>query len=504
MTMSNYIEAATFSISPGALAGTMQFRTGLNLLSGENGTFKTKLLQNLRSGASLKYHEDPPAASPRVQAISPKRNAQRRAVQEIYNELRRNDTKLEAVLNARNVQDATFEAYPSIGELFYAVFNDFCRDGGNQVEKMEQAAAGFNAVIKRIFEHYDLQAVWDDALGAPRISLLKHDATQVPLDGLSLGEQEILSLATYIHSSRDTYDIFLIDEPEVHLNWHLEERLFDFLDAFCDLHQKQMIVVTHSRMVFTTKFLNKTQFLFWEGGQVKWGPELAAEQRRRLAGDAIEIIRLGTFTKPTFFVEDACQETIVTEIARVLDADVAVSPCGNKANVRSLYRYAQNDRWTNSYFVEDGDNERSPFADPRFIHLGKYCVECYLLDPAIASAVVGKTETEVRQATFDAIVENKGTIFRKNKFFEFLIDHLTIDHVTAARLAMLDASLILPAFLERLGYGEAGYIRGYIQVCHSRGLLNSILPAEIVDVVERSLADTVANDVAEEQASAEG
>jgi ATPase subunit of ABC transporter with duplicated ATPase domains len=312
--MGNYIETATFNIPPGSLAGTMEFKRGLNLLSGENGTFKTKLLQALKGGATLAYHESPEQSTPRIQAISPKRNAQRRAFQQIYTESRRNDTKLEGVLNARSIDDATFEAYPSLGELFYVVYNDFCRDGGNQADKMNDAAADFNRVIGRIFDQYKLQANWDTVFGAPQISLLKHAITQVPLEGLSLGEQEILSLATYINSSRNTFDIFLIDEPEVHLNWHIEEKLFDFLDDFCEENDKQMIVVTHSRVVFTQRFLPKTTFLFWEDGRVKWGPELTGEQRRRLAGDAIEIIRLGAFTKPAFFVEDDCHALVLEEV----------------------------------------------------------------------------------------------------------------------------------------------------------------------------------------------
>lgn len=482
--MSNYIDSATFDIQPGALVGTMTFRRGLNLLSGENGTFKTKLLQALRSGAVISYHENQEASPPRVQAISPKRNSQRRAVQQIYDEMRRSNTKLDAYLSARNIDDGTFEPYPSLGDLFYVVYNDLCRDGGDQIEKMYDAVTDFNGVIKRIFEHYELQATWDSTLGAPSISLLKHGVTQVPLEGLSLGEQEILSLATYIHSSRDSYDIFLIDEPEVHLNWHLEEKLFEFLDDYCQSYEKQMVVVTHSRVTFMQRFLSKTTFLFWEAGRVKWGPELAGEQRRRLAGDAIDIIRLGAFTKPVFFVEDDCQAQVVEEVARALGTDIIVSQCGNKSNVRSLYQFARIESWPTSYFVEDGDNEEPPFINPQFIHLDKYCIECYLLDPAIASVVTGQTEENIRQLIFDSILDKKQLIFRRNKFFEFLLDHLTVDHITEENLAKLDASIIMNSFLEEIGWSRADYIKRYVQVCHSRTVLESVLPKAIVEAID--------------------
>ena len=236
--MGNYIENAVFDIQPGAFSGTMDFQPHVNLLSGENGTFKTKILQALRSGARLTLHQDVQEHPLKVQAISPKRNAQRKAVREIYNEMRRTDKKLQEYLTEKSIVDTTFEEYPSLGDLFYAVHKELCRDGGDQVDKMNEVKEEFNGVIRQIFEHYELRARWDDALGAPDISMLKHGATEVPLEGLSLGEQEILSLALYIHSSARSYDVFLIDEPEVHLNWHLEERLFAFLEDFCELNAK--------------------------------------------------------------------------------------------------------------------------------------------------------------------------------------------------------------------------------------------------------------------------
>ena len=501
--MSNYIESAAFSIQAGALAGTMQFQRGLNLLSGENGTFKTKLLQALRGGANVVPHENDPERPLQVQAISPKRNAQRRAVQEIYNDMRRGDKKLEQYLTARKLVDTTFEEYPSLGDLFYVVYDDLCRDGGNQVEKMNETVNEFNSVIRQIFEHYELQARWDATLGAPQISMLKHRATEVPLEGLSLGEQEILSFATYIHSSRNSYDAFLIDEPEVHLNWHLEEKLFGFLDDYCEAEGKQMIVVTHSRVVFTQRFLPKTTFLFWENGKVQWGKELDPEQRRRLAGDAIEIIRLGAFSKPVVFVEDGCQVLVVEQLSRALGADILISQCGNKSNVRSLYKFSQMDNWPDSYFIEDGDNEGSPFDDPHFIHLDKYCIECYLLNVGVAAAVTGCTEDEIRQAIFDSIIEKKELMFRRDRFFEFLIDNLTVEHITEERLGTFDASLIFGGFLRRLNISQADYVDRYVRTCQSQGTLGDVLPEKVVELIERAVEETAVSTEASETIGSE-
>jgi hypothetical protein len=61
-------------------------------------------------------------------------------------------------------------------------------------------------------------------------------------------------------------------------------------------------------------------------------------QQRRLAGDAIRIIKLGAFTRPTFFVEDAARTRFIEAIAAV-----SVLECGNSSNVKSLYSLSQSD-----------------------------------------------------------------------------------------------------------------------------------------------------------------
>src|SRR5262249_15679484 len=159
-------------------------------------------------------------------------------------QIRSENIRFDGLINERNINDATFEPYPALGDLFYVYYDHLRKDGGSQTEKMRQTVDEFNNVIKRVFPHYQLPANWNPTAGSPKIELLKHGVTHVPLEGLSLGEQEVLSLAISVFASRERYEVFLIDEPEVHLNWHLEERLFEFLDDYCQINNKQMIVVT--------------------------------------------------------------------------------------------------------------------------------------------------------------------------------------------------------------------------------------------------------------------
>lgn len=506
--MSNYIKSVQVNILNGVLAGSIDFEPGLNIISGENGTLKTKLLQTIKAGqagtagfplgvpggtASLtQITPGAPTLPLRTLAISPKRNAERRNIEAVIHFFRQNNRTLDTILNERagaQINDQTFEAYPSAGELYYALYEKRCRDGGNQREKMAEVTSDFNYVIKSVFNEYALGSEWDEITGTPRISLMKRGTNAVPIEALSLGEQEILSLVLNLYTSKDSYEVFLIDEPEIHLNWHLEERLFEYLEQFCSAYEKQIIVVTHSRAIFKERFLKKTQFFYWtEENKIAWGDELTEEQRRRIAGEAIDIIRLGDFSKPTFFVEDNSHRQVIEAVARVLGTQVPVSECGNSANVKSLFKLSKSDRgWKDAFFLVDGDNEGNPFpGEPQFIHLDKYCIENYLIDFDTAARITGKTEREIQQVIFDSIVENRNLILKKNKYFDFLFDRIRVDDITQPRLDTLDASVMFESYLRKLGMSFTNYVHMYTTLCNSEGKLSSIFPQRLIEAIERA------------------
>lgn len=485
--MPSYVEVATVNILNGLLAADIPLRLGLNIIGGENGTLKTKLLQEIKAGEFRATGGK--SDLPRIQAISPKRNSQRRAVEAIIQTMRKESRTFDTYIKDRGgvkINDATFEDYPSIGELFFLVFEDQCRDGGDRKDRMDSVTVEFNHVIEDVFPEYRLASEWDATSGSPRLRLIKRKVNEVPLEALSLGEQEVLSLIANLYASRDAYDVFLIDEPEVHLNWHLEERLFSFLDAFSDEHEKQVIVATHSRAMFKPELLPKSIFLFWnEDGRISWGSDVSAETRRRIAGEAIDIIRLGEFASLTFFVEDSAQEAVVQALSSALNANVAVSACGNSPNVRSIYKRSLADGgWPNAYFLEDGDNMGDPYpGDPRFLHLSKYCIQNYLLDFDVAATITGRSASDLRRTILGAILANKDKILGKNKFLDFLMSELEADDLTETRLAKLDASLIMPDLLRELGQTLDDYVDRYIAECIRQDKLKTVFPEPLIAAV---------------------
>jgi AAA domain, putative AbiEii toxin, Type IV TA system len=488
--MGNHIARANLNILNGTLQGTMEFMPGLNIISGENGTLKTQLLHSLRGGAAVPAQLDSPL---RIQAISPKRNSERRATEAILEYVRQTNRTWETNLNERagaQINVSGFDNYASTGELYHLIFNHRCKDGSDRRAHMDTVASEFNEIIQAVFPHYRVLATWDDRLGAPRVRLSKNAEVEIPIEALSMGEQEVLSLMLSLSTGRENIDVYLIDEPEVHLNWHLEERLFTFLDNLCESHGKQAIVVTHSRVIFKPMFLPKAQFLSWgEDKRVTWGRELSKQQRTRLAGDAIEIVALGDFSKTTFFVEDSSHAEIIEAIACLKSISINTSQCGNATNVISLYKYQlSNVTWSNAYFVIDGDNQGNPFpADQRFIHLPYYCIENILLDPETLAATSSRSLGDVRKIMLELIVANRNRVFLKNKFFEFLADSLSVDHMTFDRLKLFDASLIVKGVVSQLGLGSVKEVLPkYLAHAESIGRLSTLIPNQLMQAIQQA------------------
>ncbi|WP_343638674.1 AAA family ATPase [Roseateles sp.] len=485
--MRNYIVSADVDILKGLLRGTMEFLPGLNIISGENGTLKTQLLQALRSSVGVQARLP---AGLRMQTFSPKRNSERRASEAILQFFRQNNRTWESNVNERigaQINASGFDNYPSLGDLYYLLFQHRCKDGTAQKAHMDALTGEFNDVIQSIFPNYCLQANWDESLGAPRIGMRKHGRIEFPIEGLSMGEQEVLSLILSIHTGKDDVDVYLIDEPEVHLNWHLEEQLFSFLDDFCKTAAKQAIVVTHSRTIFKPRFLPAAQFLRWGDDQtVVWGKDLTPQQRSRLAGDAIEIVALGDFGRPTLFVEDGAHADVVKAVAGIYGANVTTSPCGNSTNVKSLYEYQRvQGRWTNAHFMIDGDNQGNPFPhDEQFIHLPYYCIENMMLDPQTLAATSDRPLPDVQTVIVASISARRKAVFQKSKFFEFLADRIDAGHMTFENLRTFDASLIVADVFRALGIADLG---SYFLAAKAYGRLDAIVPKQLQQVLESAV-----------------
>lgn len=439
----------------GSLRFKINFNIGLNIISGENGTGKTRLLQAIKSGnPGLETFSESSYNSEKTYAINPKRNSQRREVNQIIQQIRRDNRSF-----ANFSQDAVnkhfnnngFDNYSSFGELFMFYFDKLDRSGGDRIDNMNAVVTEFNNVIAEIFSEYKISAKWDSNQGLPLPSIIKRNQ-EIPITGLSCGEDELFSLVLNLYTLRDEFDLFLIDEPETHLNWHLEKLLFTYLFKFTEQYNKQLIVATHSRIVVDKFFKDYTQFLIWEESGIIVSKNLPAIQREKLVDDAYEILKIGGFEELTIFCEDESHSDYFNSLLCSLGIEsFRIAQCGDCSNVKSLYRTSQSDGgWENCIFVIDGDNQ-GQWKDGKdnFFQLTKYCIENYAFNIEELVHILSTDVEKIKRMLLESIKSKKKSLFKKTAALDFLIELLDIGHLTQERLNTLDASAYFLDFIEK-------------------------------------------------------
>ncbi|MCX6751414.1 MAG: AAA family ATPase [Candidatus Nomurabacteria bacterium] len=497
-----YIKSIKLKEFEGALDQTLNFEDGLNIISGENGTGKTTALRKIKEYANnnnpdLVLFSDNPAITQLnqlgVYALSPKRNSEKKTVESIFSILRSTsktmDIQLEQQKN-RAINDNTFEAYPSFGELFILYFDEKCKDGGEQIAKMNEVTTEFNELIQKVFPEYSFVSNWDNISGKPDIKLKISNRSALSLEKLSCGQQEVLSLIFNIYTSKGKYQIYLIDEPEIHLNWNLEKGLFQFLDWFCINHNKQIITVTHSRTIFEEQFYAKAKFLVWDDLTIKYQSDISGAQREAIVGELAATINIVAPTSKTFFVEDKMHEFVIDTLAQKLGKTVSTVKCGNSPNVKSFYGLSKDksSAWReNGYYVIDGDNEGNPFpGESRFIHLNKYSIDSYLFNLDLLSEVVGKTIEIIQKEILSVMQTKKLNIFSKGKNAKFghaLIDKMTFDYITEVHLSLLDCTEILEGFAQLQNKSSQDLFAEYIEKANQKGILSNIFDLELINAI---------------------
>lgn len=176
----------------------------------------------------------------------------------------------------------------------------------------------------------------------------------------------------------------------------------------------------------------------------------------------------------------------MSQIANELGKQIITNRAGNSSNVKSLFKLSKKEGgWNNYYFVVDGDNQGNQFNnEPNFFHLEKYCIENYLLDIKTVSKAISKTEDTIKIALLNSICKNQNKIIKNNLFFAKLISKLSKSDMKMNVLDGLDASIILPTFLQEIGITRPRYIRKYINQCHQDKKLKRIFPKSLIEAIE--------------------
>jgi predicted ATPase len=499
-----HISAVELDLLNGALVGQLKFHENFNIIVGENGTGKTRLLEHIKNQRNTLTlgGADQTAQPLRIQVINPKRNMERKTSEALFTEFRRQTKTPEQQTAEQSVNWSSFAAYPTFGDLYFSRYETLARlPSRTPQQNMEQVTAELNAVVIQIFEKYKIQATWMEAQGRPNVQIAKNNSrTVVDLEALSTGEQEILSLAAYLTQSVGKYDVFLVDEPKVHLNWSLEKKLFEFLELFAFENNIQLIIVSHSRAALQSKYRKYCSFLMWtDANTVSITKELSHEQSLLIAGEALDLLVQTRNDIVRFVVEDEAQKLYIQALGKILDVPTDVILANNKQNVRTFYNFvADQDPSAQVFFLMDSDNQGSDIATyPKVFISEGYCYENYLLKPSLLSAMCGnKTEQEVREVIVNCIHSNPEKVLKLNKHIEFLLAGLNSNNLTDERLMKFDASAVLKSTLEGLGIASREFEKKFLENAFEMGKAELVCSPKLLAFLKNKKQDILALPVA--------
>ena len=483
--MTPFINSISINVFDGAFKETIAFKYRLNLLSGVNGSGKTTILRKIKNKEGIEVRPSDKMEELKILAFSPKRNAVRKELANIVNDYKRKNRNFVNYMNERlsaSIEDNTFQDYPSFSEVFYMLYDKHHNSGRKTPEECINLVLNeLNKVISSVFDEYVLMSKWDVSTNAPSLAIKKKDV-DIPLESLSSGEQEVMSLIVNLYASKESADVILIDEPEIHLNWDLEQRLFSYFVDFAHEFKKQLVIATHSRMIFHSSFAQFSSFLFWDDGKIRWDDSIPDHEKVKIAGEAINVIGIGDISNKTLFVEDDFHVKAVRIMSELFGSGIEIVDVKNCQNVKSFFILNRDGKRNEKlFFLVDGDNQGNEFpGEDKVIHLDKYCMENYFLNISISARILGKTESACKEDLLEIIKENAEKVARGRLFIQKALMKLTAKEITQDLIDTYDGSILLRHLLKRNGKRIDKYVRDYCEYCNIHDLFDKIMHKQLI------------------------
>lgn len=452
----------------------IEFSKGLNIISGSNGVGKTLLLkyiQQNRTSTNIEFEVNDNALK-NIASFSPKRNATKTLIEQARTIVRRDPNAKNTAINQflnQQIQDDNIQTIKSISEYMALEFEEIRdREDLRPSETALKVKEEFSYLLNKIFD-YDIIFDWISTSRTYSFLIIKNSNSLQP-NHLSSGENAIISLIFSLYYSRDSAQIFLIDEPEVHLNWELEEKLFSFFNWFSDEFEKQLIIVTHSRACFMDPYLAKTQFLLWNGNQIEVVSKPTTEIQSSLAGDMVKIVSGITAESKLVYFEDHTHKHILSKLKACLNISLDIpEKLGNSSEVLKFSKAMKNLDIRNVYFLIDNDNKtiHNQNEYQNLTQLKRYCIENYFLDVSILENIDKRTDKTkpVSQILKESIKQvNKPNFAIVKELINAGIE------LSATVLERIDASAFVKQLAIGLGFSnKEDFFDKYIETIHEEG-----------------------------------
>ena len=445
----------------------------LNLISGINGSGKSKLLSEIEQQSRQ--------AGLRVAVYSPSRSIEirkfKQSVQEIFSSQRKIKDDLKNAYN-RKLEELSHQTYPPFSDIVlyhYHEARNVTPEGVDQITILKRTVREFNNILRRLYSEYQIVDLKLEEADVPDFVIKKFGFLKVTTDQLSVGETESISLAFQLYEARDEYDVFLIDEPEIHLNWSFEKYFFDYLNWFAKEYDKQIVVATHSMIVFEEGYKNISKFL-----EINRKAKHFAISSNPTS-ETIDALRTRVFKivndpsgNHVVFVEDHIHKIVIETLAKISGAQKLVDVIevhNAKGGVESAYKlFASNSIpsvITNVSFLTDGDNQPDKFpGDNHFIKLAQYDMEgCLMYDLDIVSAVLGVTKSNVQSTIKSKMASSQDPVWKT-------MSNVAKTKIDTAILKLTSGKPLLKKLIGRKS--ELAYAESYLQDAIRRNRIGRI------------------------------
>jgi AAA domain, putative AbiEii toxin, Type IV TA system len=281
------------------------------------------------------------------------------------------------------------------------------------LQTLLQTDAGREKVISEVDLIFD-QLLPGKKFAGVRISNIGFLAVQVQdtvtgrifdMDFMSSGEKGLLLTFLFIRLTVARGGIVLLDEPELHLNSAVQERIINFIDRFCVQEMGiQVFICTHSPEVVREAFARQDCSLFHLRSGHDLTPVLPEDYTElfdivsRLGNTTADVL----FNRGNLYVEGTDDAEIIKAGFPELTNGYKISDLGGRGDVEreapALKKQEELGKLKKpQIFVLDNDGRNFAFENGQFVKViqwSKYCIENYLLNEIVLYNLVAQTSRE--------------------------------------------------------------------------------------------------------------
>lgn len=365
------------------------------------------LFENNKMVSSVVSHDETP-----ILAFNPKRNFSMEEFQTIIQRtLTNKDWAKYSKDIASHFDNGGYDTILSIPEILSLKAKKLPEDTTPR-NYIDQIASEFNDLVFLIFPNLKISNVEYIDTSSYKF-IFENNGKVVDPNDLSTGEKEVLTLLVNIDYYKEDFQILIIDEPEAHLNWDLENKLFQTLLNFSKKQDRQIILTTHSRVLL--EYLEHSDVNLINLSFDK-ETNLVTINNQNLAQELEEIIGKVTILdkyEKIIVCEDELHKKVLEKFNedKVFTGKIKIVPLRDKGSVISFIKGI--DRFPADEFKEkfigycDLDVDE-PLAHARIITLSKYNIENFFIQSQYLYALdQGKSKNFTTQSDTESFILQK-------------------------------------------------------------------------------------------------